>query len=68
MKNEMQSMTAKPNAIRITVTIIGVLFGISGINHGLFEILQGNRPTGKSKLNLRSIHFVLGTMGYLAFI
>ena len=31
---------------RITTSIIGVLLGIAGlINHGLFEILQGNTPT-----------------------
>lgn len=31
---------------RITASTIGVLLGISGfINHGLFEILQGNTPT-----------------------
>lgn len=31
---------------RITATAIGVVLGLSGIlNHGLFEILQGNTPT-----------------------
>ena len=31
---------------KITASIIGVLLGIAGfINHGLFEILQGNTPT-----------------------
>ncbi len=31
---------------RITASTIGVLLGIAGlINHGLFEILQGNTPT-----------------------
>jgi hypothetical protein len=31
---------------RITASVIGVLLGIAGlINHGLFEILQGNTPT-----------------------
>ena len=31
---------------RITASIIGVLLGLSGlINHGLFEVLQGNTPT-----------------------
>jgi hypothetical protein len=33
-------------ATRINVTVLGVIFGISGINHGLFETLQGNLPTG----------------------
>lgn len=33
-------------ATRVNVTLLGVIFGISGINHGLFETLQGNLPTG----------------------
>ena len=33
-------------ATRINVTLLGVIFGISGINHGFFETLQGNVPTG----------------------
>lgn len=33
-------------ATRINVTVLGVIFGISGINHGLFETLQGNITTG----------------------
>lgn len=32
--------------IKITASAIGVLLGLSGIlNHGIFEILQGNVPT-----------------------
>ena len=34
------------NATRVTATTAGVLFGLSGMNHGLFEFLQGNTPTG----------------------
>jgi len=31
---------------RITASIIGVLLGIAGfVNHGIFEVLQGNNPT-----------------------
>lgn len=34
------------NATRIIATSIGVFFGLfSGVNHGIFEILQGNKPT-----------------------
>jgi hypothetical protein len=33
-------------ATRITVAAFGGLFGISGMNHGFFEILQRNEPTG----------------------
>lgn len=33
------------NATRITVTTIGVIFGLSGMNHGFFEFLQGNIAT-----------------------
>ncbi len=33
------------NATRTIVSTLGVLFAVSGINHGLFETLQGNTPT-----------------------
>lgn len=33
------------DATRIVVTTIGIIFGFSGINHGFFEFLQGNKPT-----------------------
>ena len=33
------------SATRVIVTTIGVIFGLSGMNHGLFEVLQGNTPT-----------------------
>lgn len=33
------------NATRVTATTIGVIFGFSGINHGFFEFLQGNKNT-----------------------
>ncbi len=33
-------------ATRITVATFGTIFGISGMDHGFFEILQGNVPTG----------------------
>jgi len=33
------------NATRAIVATLGVLFAISGMNHGLFETLQGNAPT-----------------------
>jgi len=32
-------------ATKITVGVLGTVFGISGMNHGLFEVLQGNTPT-----------------------
>ena len=45
MKNEISSI-ANPNATRVIATTIGVFFGLfSGINHGFFEVLQGNQPT-----------------------
>lgn len=34
------------NATRAIVSTLGVLFALAGINHGLFETLQGNAPTG----------------------
>lgn len=33
------------NATRVIATTVGVVFAISGINHGLFEALQGSKPT-----------------------
>lgn len=33
-------------ARRITALVLCTLFGISGINHGLFEAMQGWKPTG----------------------
>jgi len=34
------------NATRMIATTIGVFFGLfSGVNHGFFEVLQGNKPT-----------------------
>ena len=33
-------------ATRIIVATLGTIFGISGMSHGFFEILQGNVPTG----------------------
>ena len=31
---------------RIIVATLGSIFGLSGMSHGFFEILQGNTPTG----------------------
>jgi hypothetical protein len=33
-------------ATRANVAALGAIFGISGMNHGFFEFLQGNVPTG----------------------
>lgn len=39
-------MTYYNQKTRITASILGILLGLSGlINHGIFEILQGNTPT-----------------------
>ncbi len=32
-------------ATRIIVTTIGIILAIAGLDHGIFEILQGNTPT-----------------------
>jgi hypothetical protein len=34
------------NATRVIASTAGAIFGLSGINHGFFEFLQGNKPTG----------------------
>jgi hypothetical protein len=33
-------------ATRINVAALASIFGLSGMSHGIFEILQGNVPTG----------------------
>ncbi|NIO63962.1 MAG: hypothetical protein GTO35_15770, partial [Gammaproteobacteria bacterium] len=33
------------NATRVVVAVFGIVIGISGMNHGVYEILQGNTPT-----------------------
>jgi hypothetical protein len=38
-------LPAPINAARAIVSTLGVLFAVSGLNHGLFETLQGNTPT-----------------------
>jgi hypothetical protein len=30
---------------RIVTSVSGILIGLSNINHGLFEVLQGNKAT-----------------------
>lgn len=35
------------NATRVVATTFCVLVGLAGIDHGIFEILQGNNPPGK---------------------
>ncbi len=34
------------NATHVIVSTLGVLFALAGIDHGFFETLQGNTPTG----------------------
>ncbi len=34
------------NSTRVIVSTLGVLFALGGIDHGFFETLQGNTPTG----------------------
>jgi len=36
---------------RIIVAVIGIMLAISGLNHGIFEVLQGNTPTGGVGIN-----------------
>jgi hypothetical protein len=33
-------------ATRINVATTGIMLGIAGLDHGVFEVLQGNQPTG----------------------
>src|SRR5450432_4029010 len=34
------------SAARVIVSTLGVLIAVGGMDHGLFEVLQGNNPTG----------------------
>ncbi|MBN1647390.1 MAG: hypothetical protein JW874_05095 [Spirochaetales bacterium] len=45
--NEVSVYNRKPGATRINAALIGVLLGICGMDHGIFEILQGSKPTEK---------------------
>jgi hypothetical protein len=46
MNQETRSSLDNLNATRVIATAIGVFFGLfSGVNHGVFEVLQGNVPT-----------------------
>jgi hypothetical protein len=38
-------------ATKIIVSTIGIILGISGLDHGIFEILQGDRPTDGLLIN-----------------
>jgi hypothetical protein len=51
MKQE-ESFFENLNAIRVIATTIGVFFGLfSGVNHGIFELLQGDKPTDDLVIN-----------------
>ena len=38
-------------ATKTIVSAIGVILGLSGLDHGIFEILQGNQPTNGLMIN-----------------
>lgn len=38
-------------ATKTITSTIGIILGLSGLDHGFFEILQGNRPTGGVMIN-----------------
>ena len=51
MRQELSSFE-NLNATRVIATSIGVFFGLfSGVNHGIFELLQGNKPTDGFVIN-----------------
>ena len=45
MKSISRSDSKKNKTTRIITTTIGILLAIAGFEHGLFELLQGNKPT-----------------------
>lgn len=44
-EKELASSPTRNTATRAVASTLGILLGISSINHGLLETLQGNRPT-----------------------
>ncbi|MFZ5351445.1 MAG: hypothetical protein ACOZCL_01840 [Bacillota bacterium] len=51
-KTETQVQSSYYNrATRIIVSTLGAVFGIGGIGHGVFEMLQGNTPTNGMMIN-----------------
>ena len=52
MNQKFPATEPNSSATRIIATTIGVFFGLfSSINHGFFEILQGNKPTNGFLIN-----------------
>ena len=45
MKRNFQSDSKKNETTRIITATIGILLAFAGFEHGLFEVLQGNKPT-----------------------
>lgn len=41
-----QAFERNVSATRIIVSTLGLLLAVGGLDHGMFEILQGNQPTG----------------------
>jgi hypothetical protein len=40
-----RSARREPNGTRVTASMFGVCVGVSGLDHGFFEALQGNTAT-----------------------
>lgn len=47
---EERSMSKIKSATHITAATLGILVGLAGIDHGIFEILQGNIATGSTMI------------------
>jgi hypothetical protein len=50
----------KFSAVRAMVTTIGIICGIAGLEHGFFEILQGNVPTEIHLVNGKPMIYAIG--------
>ncbi len=50
-------------ATKTIVSTIGVILGISGIDHGIFEILQGNQPTEGLFINAIGPEYIMWEHG-----
>ncbi|MHA2005619.1 MAG: hypothetical protein ACW960_16275 [Candidatus Thorarchaeota archaeon] len=53
----------KENAVKAVASTYGILVGLASIEHGIFEILQGDTPTG-GIMRLSPISFGPGFLQY----
>ena len=40
-----QTIDQKNRATRVITAVVGIMLAFAGLEHGLFEVFQGNKPT-----------------------